>query len=623
MNILEKFSYYKNQLFFSSSLEKCKNKSIETFENVSKHQLKVESEINNLKKKLDSNIKNLKNKKDADKFAFIKVIDDIENEIKQIVDTGVVNLKRSLDIKHKHLQDFTISLFGRTKAGKSTLRETLTYDGKSDCLKWIDDLGFKTEKVYLKKGDSIGKGAQRCTQDVFEYKWNGLRLIDTPGIEAFKGAQDTKKANKVIDQSDIVLFLVTNNSVQQEEFEKMLELKNINKHFIVVLNVKMDISKIKDMEFCLKKPTRIFDEEVINGHKKHIELNLKNKLNINNAIIVPIHELSAYYSKKEDYSNYSKKLWDLSRIDLLFNEIVKEINTNGIKRRVETLFEGSILFVDEILIRISDYKNELENQKKILEGKKLELNDIFNKETLENTKRIKSEVKKVFNRLREYIPFFIDNYVIKGNKESNNIIEKEIKQTRENAVDKIDILYKEMRISLENQLKEFTTKFQWDLKNINFSNINSINTPYKSNYGRALQIFGGLGSTIALAALPLFSIPVTIPIALVGIGVGLIFSWIGSYFNKNAKQDLINKARNIEKELISQIDKMESDFAKESVNLMTKQLINQTKDTISPQINEFITSLNILVNELNDSENKLINYIKIMKIDLKKSLENI
>ncbi|MFN7658081.1 MAG: GTPase, partial [Dolichospermum sp.] len=81
----------------------------------------------------------------------------------------------SLDKKRKHLKDFTVALFGRTKAGKSTLRETLTRGN----------------------GSTIGKGSQRTTRDVKEYSWQGLRLLDTPGIEAYQGDDDTNKANDI------------------------------------------------------------------------------------------------------------------------------------------------------------------------------------------------------------------------------------------------------------------------------------------------------------------------------------------------------------------------------------------------------------------------------------------
>ena len=60
--------------------------------------------------------------------------------------------KEDLQNLRENLSQFSITLFGRTMAGKSTLMEILT---EGD-------------------GSSIGKGSQRTTRDVRKYTWNGL-----------------------------------------------------------------------------------------------------------------------------------------------------------------------------------------------------------------------------------------------------------------------------------------------------------------------------------------------------------------------------------------------------------------------------------------------------------------
>ena len=58
----------------------------------------------------------------------------------------------------ENLGKFSITLFGRTMAGKSTLMEVLTHGD----------------------GSSIGRGSQRTTQDVRSYYWNDLEITDVP-----------------------------------------------------------------------------------------------------------------------------------------------------------------------------------------------------------------------------------------------------------------------------------------------------------------------------------------------------------------------------------------------------------------------------------------------------------
>ena len=56
-------------------------------------------------------------------------------------------LKNDLDLLYENLKNFSIVVYGRTEAGKSTLMETLIHGD----------------------GSSIGRGGQRTTRDVREY----------------------------------------------------------------------------------------------------------------------------------------------------------------------------------------------------------------------------------------------------------------------------------------------------------------------------------------------------------------------------------------------------------------------------------------------------------------------
>ena len=100
--------------------------------------------------------------------------------------------RERLEEARRGMDDFSIALFGRTIAGKSTLMEILT-DGD---------------------GASIGKGAQRTTRDVRSYHWRGLKVTDVPGISAFEGAEDERSAFDAAKNADLVLFLITDDAPQ-------------------------------------------------------------------------------------------------------------------------------------------------------------------------------------------------------------------------------------------------------------------------------------------------------------------------------------------------------------------------------------------------------------------------
>ncbi|MFM6039395.1 MAG: GTPase [Sphaerospermopsis kisseleviana] len=199
---------------FEEALKNCSKTANSAYDRSIRYAKKVEIAI----KRINSDIEAVSHKilkfKGSEQFQFAETLKQIQSDIQKISEASLADLVISLNQKRKHLENFTVALFGRTKAGKSTLRETLT---RGD-------------------GGTIGKGSQRTTRDVKEYSWQGLRLLDTPGIEAYKGNDDTQKANKIIDQSDIILFLTSDDSVQPGEFKAMAQLQQINKYFAVILN---------------------------------------------------------------------------------------------------------------------------------------------------------------------------------------------------------------------------------------------------------------------------------------------------------------------------------------------------------------------------------------------------
>ena len=233
----EKFSRQRvSESEFKAALEQCSITARKAYNRTVEYTKQAEIILQELSNNLSITTSQLLNNKDAERFEFAPVLRGIVSELKHLSTEEIKALVISRDTKRKHLEDFTIALFGRTKAGKSTIREALT---RGD-------------------GGTIGKGAQRTTRDVREYRWQGLRLLDTPGIEAYQGEEDTAQANEVIDQSDMILFLASDESVQPGEFSAMAQLQQINKYFAVILNVKDNIEKPQRLRRFIKKPEKVW-----------------------------------------------------------------------------------------------------------------------------------------------------------------------------------------------------------------------------------------------------------------------------------------------------------------------------------------------------------------------------
>jgi predicted GTPase len=57
------------------------------------------------------------------------------------------------------------------------------------------------------------------------YEWKNIRIIDTPGIGAPGGKTDEEIAQSVIEESDVICYVVTNDSIQESEFAFLKLLK--------------------------------------------------------------------------------------------------------------------------------------------------------------------------------------------------------------------------------------------------------------------------------------------------------------------------------------------------------------------------------------------------------------
>lgn len=126
----------------------------------------------------------------------------------------IENVRESLSAKQRALNHFSIAFMGKTKAGKSTLHAIITGEG------W----------------DAIGVGKQRTTRFNRVYEWKNIRIIDTPGIGAPGGKTDEEIAQSIIEESDVICYVVTNDSIQGTEFGFLGVLKEKAKPLIILLS---------------------------------------------------------------------------------------------------------------------------------------------------------------------------------------------------------------------------------------------------------------------------------------------------------------------------------------------------------------------------------------------------
>lgn len=234
---------------------------------------------------------------------------------------------------------FTVTLFGRTTAGKSTLMSILTNGD----------------------GSQIGRGAQRTTRDVRAYDYNGLKVVDVPGIAAFEGAEDEELAYEFARRSDLVLFLLAGDA-QESEAECFSRIKELGKPIILIVNVKvglqddgpLDDIDMEDFEDGLRDEfdDRIGLEDIRNSL---VCYGPKYGQSWERIPYVFVHLKSAFMSQQPRFAEYSKDLYRLSNFEMLRERIAAEIRRQGGYYRLKS-------FADAVAVPLVDTLEALFNQ---------------------------------------------------------------------------------------------------------------------------------------------------------------------------------------------------------------------------------------------------------------------
>lgn len=240
------------------------------------------------------------------------------SEIQGSIDDLRMSFSEDLDALERDLEKFSITLFGRTMAGKSTLMEVLT---EGD-------------------GSAIGMGAQRTTRDIRSYEWNGLAVTDVPGIGAFEGEEDTRLAFDAAKTADLIVFLLTDDAPQAVEADCFRQVKDLGKPVIVIMNVKVSVDSGKSVKLVERDMNRAFDYERIEEIRKQFcKFAEPFGQDWSSVPFVAAHLKSAYEAVKCEKEGDLEKaeFWRrISHIDDLKSLICEEVSVRGKYIRVKT-----------------------------------------------------------------------------------------------------------------------------------------------------------------------------------------------------------------------------------------------------------------------------------------------
>ena len=304
-----------------------------------------------------------------------KELESLNVEVRGFVKQSLSDNQDVLNKKRRSVNYFTIAFMGRTKAGKSTLHKVVTHEN-------VDD---------------IGVGKLRTTRYNRCWVWDSIRIIDTPGIGAPGGKTDTETAKSIIDEADIICYVVANDSIQETEFDFLDGLKERNKPLFILLNIKENLSDIKRYTRFVKNPLRWRTSQSagLEGHIARLRDLIGDKYDFDAIDIIPVQLLAAqmYYDSDAERSEDERNA-------LLMGANIKEY----IKKVKETVYQIGGLRKSQNIIDGCCYQNHVINQRLSDIRAQLELRvNALSKSESEILKYIETEKEKAVSNLNGYI----------------------------------------------------------------------------------------------------------------------------------------------------------------------------------------------------------------------------
>ena len=497
-----------NVAFIKDSIEKANKEIVSCIKDISKQKIRDEEILTSLKKQLTKI-----------KTTFVSEYDEVE----QLVDKKI-----------KEANKFNITLFGRTKVGKSTLMEILTNGN----------------------GSSIGKGGQRTTLNVRQYKWKGLTITDIPGIDAFQGDTDDRLAFEAAKSADIVVFMISDGQPEATEADWLVRLKREDKPIVCLCNAKYTLEDELDMEMFLDNPDEILKDsrikEIIEQFNNFVKEQLPNE-----HIDIYVTQLQArYLANKKEYAQKRQALLKASRFYIVEKEIQKVVIRNGISFRRKCFFS----IIDSPLysqaLALFENSNMAYLQFLIAQEKMSEFCNWQREYIDEERPQMIKRVDQIYEDVISSIPHFVED-----NLERNDFGErwkKHVESMRlsekiqdcytssvKKAKDKVDLLFKTLETESKLQTK-IISDISSDQKGSDIAN-------WKRRWRWARIVIGAAGAVAAVAAVAAAAAAIPVVDWIVDGGALLfeIFSWLSDLREMKLRKARVEQERSLRHSLIN------------------------------------------------------------------------
>lgn len=566
----------------------------------------------NCKTKIDNNIDTIikKQRKDGSTDKLLEIVNDFKDEVVAKMQTELNNNIEILDKKKRTINYFTIAFMGRTKAGKSTFHKVLTKE----------------------KNDDIGVGKQRTTRYNRSWENKNLRIVDTPGIGAAGdgGRDDEEIAKSIIDQSDIVCYVVTNDSIQQTEFDFLKGLKEKNKPLFIILNIKSNISRGPHLKRFLEDPLAwktSTGKDDIQGHKNRIKEVMGENYDFNYVKIIPLQLLAAKLCQENDLTingePASQEQRDLLFTGSNFKEYTKEVNetilNGGFIKKTLNVIDGCNTQIFLVNRDLANSKKSLEDQYKSVKSHKEELITYINDKFKKITKQINVSISKEFINLEMDAKKFADNHCEDESEELKKqweeVVSQRIDQLNKNITSNVEVMIDDIKSRVEEAFQDINFHFKQykiseDMKGEKQSDV---------RFGFTIaSVVGGILTPIILSN---FWNPLgwgAFGISIATIAVSVVTKFLGNLF-KSKEEKRREAKEKLEKDLLQGLKNYKEQYIKSSVGSLDVNISKMIKelsanfDLLIDSTQSIITEINILFKNSDEVQN-LFNKVIIYRL---------
>lgn len=565
-------------LGYSATLEKITYTATNDLERIIKMVSSINSSLRSTQEKLLSTVE-LKRGASKEVREVANIVESTAEDFNNIIKVSLADNNAVLEKKKRNIRYFSIAFMGRTKAGKSTLHKVITQQ----------------------EHDDIGVGRLRTTRYNRSWYWDRLRIVDTPGIGAPGGETDTEIARSIIDEADIICYVVTSDSIQETEFDFFETIKERNKPLYIILNYKSNLSQEIRLQRFIKDPEQWFKADgpqSITGHINRIHDRLDGKYNMNNVEIIPIHLLAAQLGFSGNYDKETSQcLITGSHIMNFIRSIKKEIHNSGSLKKSLSIIDGTAYQIDSMCKSIEADNNSLKNGNFRLAKKREKICAFLDREKNKLINDIQSYWDIANTNLCNYANLFAQNHY--DDKKAGKTWEKD---------PTVKSIIKELNNNIQSRLQDFNEKAKSELEEVaNDINVlcNLAETGNDNVSGikiRNIRMGVGLAGALVTVATPFVLANIWNPagwiVALAQTGLNIVILIIKSLF-KSKQEKIKDATENLNKQLCNNINSsIETSSSKSQSDIISS--IAKLKSSVDDVLKTYIENIQKLTDNLDN-----------------------